>query len=199
MFEEKAKYLLNSLVKSIEDIYSKTKSFKKSNDNGEKKLDNKTTEKDLLDEFYEDKQNKYYQNKPSNNRKGSKFSNDDNFKKGGWQGHKDDFVVGGKKIVLKGNKKDEPSDNNTSNNTVKKYRDRSRENEIPNDYNNYANAAVNYYNQAFTIPRGFFRNPNIRGGRFPILSGFNRVPNEMPGFMRVPGIRPRAPFQKNIE
>jgi hypothetical protein len=67
------------------------------------------------------------------------------------------------------------------------------------DYNNYNSGAVNYYNQAFTIPRGFFRNPNIRGGRFPMMPGLTRVPNDMSGFMRVPGMRPRAPFQKNIE
>jgi hypothetical protein len=116
---------------------------------------------------------------------------------------------------LKCNKKEDGTDNNISNNNNsnhnnnnnkynnnnnnKRHRERSRENEIQNDYNSYNNAAVNYYNQAFTIPRGFFRNPNIRGGRFPIMTGMTRVPNDMSGFMRAPGIRPRAPFQKNLE
>lgn len=204
LFEEKSKFLLNSLVKAIEEIYvhPKQKKIYSKIDNqleGRKPV-NKSTEKDLLDEFYEDKQNK---NKlHHNNRKGSKYSNEDNFKTSGWQGHKDDFVVGGKKIVLKGNRSNEfPESIHTNNNNAnKKYRERSRENEIaPKEYNGYNNP-VNYYNQAFTIPRGFFRNPSIRGGRFPMMPGMHRMPNEMQGgFMRFPGIRPRAPFQKTLE
>jgi hypothetical protein len=154
LFEEKANHLLDHLISLVEKIYkiNNEKITLKFPNNQirlkDEKLNNKEDEKDILDEFYEDKANKDDRNNMNNFRGG--FNNDRNFALNPEDGNyyqkrnnkysKQEFNLGGKNIVLKGGKKDE---NSQQQNKYQNYRDRSRDTEgfnsqnVPNHYNNY--------------------------------------------------------------
>lgn len=119
----------------------------------------------------------------------------------GRQGSKDEFNVGGKKVVLK-NKKDENNNNscktnnnnNNSENPVKsKYRERSREEEGYNtqyNQNQLSHQSNNFYNR-FQVPRGFLRNPVFRGMNYR-----GALPGQFP---QKGTFRPRFPKQPQLE
>lgn len=111
MFEKKSSILLNNLVKTVESIY-------KSN----KKQEEIKKNKDIFDEIAEEKnkssRGKYQDRDHGDERRSRKYS-------------KDEFNLGGKKVVLKNAKRD---NNNSNDAKINMDRSRSRENDFKNNF-----------------------------------------------------------------
>jgi hypothetical protein len=156
VFQDDTKYYQQFIIKHAQEIY---------------KCDNE--DKDLLDEFWEERQNK---NKEKENVY-SKYPNQGikhniHNKRGGKNyGSRDDreFNLGGKKVVLK-KKHDESKDDTRG----PRERTRSRDEDTRDEYPSYRNTG-------FTVPRGLIRGnfmryprPNMRGG----MMGEHTMPHQ---------------------
>lgn len=204
LFEENGIYLLDALIKHIESTYTPSSSdIKKDikelvtirkNSKEQHFNNNNNTEKDLIDEFFEEKESKTKSqpngkfNNNYNNQYNNNFNPDSQFKRGR-PGFKEQFHIGGKMVVLKGSKHETNGDTSNSH-----YRERSREDEMkypPQQFDFYGN---NYYmghmpHSQFSVPRGISK-PGMRGGRMPMMTFPQRMPGMRPSFRppRMPSI-----------